>query len=121
MAATLRTTADYTPTFFKAKGKSYRFVNVDSEVRIDGGTARVRDGRDESQVPLTAPYFLVDGYAPFAAQMLLLRYWKQHGQPRIVHTVPGMPINDVIVEPRGREAVRVAGKALTLDRYVVDG
>jgi imidazolonepropionase-like amidohydrolase len=121
LAATLCTTADFTPTFFHATGKSYRFVNVDSDVRMDGATAIVRNGHTESRVALTPPYFLIDGYAPFAAQMLLLRYWKQHGQPRIIHTVPGMPVNDVIVEPRGREAVRAGGKAFTLDRYLIDG
>jgi len=121
LTATLGTTADFTPTFLQAKGKSYRFVNVDSEVRVEGTAAVVRDGRVESHVALTPPFFLVDGYAPFAAQMLMLRYWKQHGQPRVIHTVPGMPANDVIVEPRGREAVRAGGKTVTLDRYLVDG
>src|SRR4249919_2553029 len=42
LAATLRTRPDFTPLSFKASGKSYRFVNVDSEVRIDGGDAIVR-------------------------------------------------------------------------------
>src|ERR1041385_3594823 len=47
LAATLRTRADYTPTLFQAKGKSYRFVNVDSDIRIDGSDARVRaDGAE---------------------------------------------------------------------------
>src|SRR5213593_3497826 len=31
LAATLRTRADFTPISFLAKGKSYRFVNVDSD------------------------------------------------------------------------------------------
>jgi imidazolonepropionase-like amidohydrolase len=121
LTATLRTAADFTPVAFQSRGKSYRFVNVDSEVRIDGDTAVVRDGRAESRVPVQAPFFTVDGYAPFAAQMLLLRYWKQHGQPRVIATVPGTPAHDVIIEPRGREAVRTGGKVVTLDRYLVDG
>src|SRR5882672_10646538 len=32
LAATLRTKADFTPISMKASGKSYRFVNVDSDV-----------------------------------------------------------------------------------------
>src|SRR5579872_765 len=40
LAATLQTKADYTPIHFTAKGKSYRFVNVDSDVTIDGDTAQ---------------------------------------------------------------------------------
>src|SRR5712675_2344411 len=93
--ATLRTKADFTPLAFKASGKSYRFVNVDSEVRIDGDAAIVKADGGESRVTLTAPFYTIDGYAPFAAQMLLLRYWKQHGQPRVMRTVPGLPSNDV--------------------------
>src|SRR5256885_12771253 len=36
LTATLRTKADLTPIAFRASGKSYRFVNVDSDVRVDG-------------------------------------------------------------------------------------
>jgi len=121
LAATLRTRADYTPRSFQAKGKSYRFVNVDSDVTIDGREAHVRADGGEARVPLPEHFYTVDGYAPFAAQMLLLRYWMQHGQPRVVGTVPGLPVNDVFIEARGRTVVSVAGKRVTLSRFVVDG
>ena len=121
LAATLRTTTDFTPLSFKANGKSYRFVNVDSEVRIEGGTAIVKADGTDARVPLTGPFYTVDGYAPFAAQMLLLRYWKLHGEPRVMHTVPGLPTNDVWIEARGREAIRIGSNAIRLDRYVIDG
>src|SRR5580765_5617967 len=66
LAATLRTKADFTPVAFTATGKSYRFVNVDSDVRVDGSDAIVRaDGR-EARVTVAAPFYTVDGYAPFA-------------------------------------------------------
>src|SRR4051812_1290927 len=42
LAATLRAKADFTPLSFRAQGKSYRFVNVDSEVRVDGANAIVK-------------------------------------------------------------------------------
>ena len=42
LAATLRARADFTPISFQAKGKSYRFVNVDSDVRVEGSDAVVR-------------------------------------------------------------------------------
>src|SRR6185295_9654502 len=121
LAATLRTRADYTPRSFQAKGKSYRFVNVDSDVTIDGRDARVRADGGDARVRLPERFYTVDGYAPFAAQMLLLRYWKQHGQPRVVGTVPGLPVNDVFIEARGRNVLRAAGKRIVLDRFVVDG
>jgi imidazolonepropionase-like amidohydrolase len=121
LAATLRMQPDFTPIAFKASGKSYRFVNVDSAVRIEGSDAVVRADGAETRVTLPAPFFAVDGYAPFAAQMLMLRYWQRHGQPRVLKTVPGLPINDVFVEARGREAVRVGGNVVRLDRFAIDG
>ena len=111
LTATLRAKADFTPISFQAKGKSYRFVNVDSDVRVEGSDAVVRaDGDVERRVTLPAQFFTVDGYAPFSAQMLLLRYWKRHGQPRLLRTVPGQPTNDVFIEARGREAIRIGGE-----------
>lgn len=119
--ATLRTRADYTPVHFTAKGKSYRFVNVDSDVAVEGTSATVRADGATANVMLPAPFYTVDGYAPFAAQMLMLRYWKQHGQPRVIRTIPGSPGNDVFIESRGREAIRIATKTVRLERFVIDG
>jgi imidazolonepropionase-like amidohydrolase len=121
LAATLRAKADFTPVSFTARGKSYRFVNVDSDVRIDGGDAIVTADGAESRVALSAPFYTVDGYAPFAAQLMLLRYWKQHGEPRVIRTVPGLPANDVFIEARGREAIRIGSTVVRLDRYAIDG
>jgi imidazolonepropionase-like amidohydrolase len=121
LASTLHTKTDFTPLSFKATGKSYRFVNVDSDVRIENGTAIVKADGAESRVPLNGPFYTVDGYAPFAAQMMLLRYWKLHGEPRVLHTVPGLPANDVYIEARGREAIRIGNEAIQLNRYVIDG
>ncbi|MCU1385510.1 MAG: amidohydrolase [Acidobacteria bacterium] len=121
LAATLRMAADLTPRAFKATGKSYRFVNVDSDVRIEGRDAIVKADGAESRVTLTTPFYTVDGYAPFAAQMMLLRYWKQHGQPRVIRTVPGLPSNEVFIEPRGREAIRIGATVVRLERYAIDG
>ena len=121
LSATLRTKPDFTPVLFHASGKSYRFVNVDSDVKIAGSDARIRADGVETRVTLPAQFYTVDGYAPFAAQMLMLRYWKQHGQPRVLQTVPGQPTSDVIIEARGREAIRLGDKVITLNRFAVDG
>lgn len=121
LAATLRTQADYTPLSFTASGKSYRFVNVDSDVRIEGSTAIVKADGAESKVALHGPFYTVDGYAPFAAQMMLLRYWNQRGEPRLIRTVPGLPANDVFIERRGREAIKLGETVVRLTRYAIDG
>jgi imidazolonepropionase-like amidohydrolase len=121
LAATLETRADYTPTSFSAKGKSYRFVNVDSHVTIDGHEAIVQADGTNARVPLPSQFFTADGYAPFSAQMLLLRYWKQHGRPHEIGTVPGKPVNQVFINLEGRDTVRVDSASINLDRFVVDG
>src|SRR5262249_17174500 len=121
LTATVRTKRDYTPVAFKATGRSYRFVNVDSDIRIDGGDAVVRADGAETRVPMPPPFFTVDGYAPGAAQTVMLRYWKAHGQPRQLRTVPGLPVNEVVIEARGRDAMRVGDRDVRLERYVIDG
>jgi imidazolonepropionase-like amidohydrolase len=121
LSATLRTKSDFTPLRYTATGKSYRFVNVDSDVTVNGTSATVHADGADRRVALPPLFFTVDGYAPFAAQMLMLRYWRQHGQPRVLTTIPGLPTNDVIIESRGRDSIRVAGTAVGLDRFAVDG
>src|SRR3954453_10211773 len=121
LTSTLRTKTGFTPLSFNASGKSYRFVNVDSDVRVENGSAIVKADGGESRVAITGPFYTVDGYAPFAAQMLLLRYWKLHGEPRVMRTVPGLPTNEVFIEARGREAIRIGSTEVRLERYVVDG
>jgi imidazolonepropionase-like amidohydrolase len=121
LSAALGMRDDLTPVHFTAKGQSYRYVNVDSDVTIDGRTAVVRADGKEQRVPLPDLFYTVDGYAPLSAQMLMLRYWKQHGSPRTLQTIPGLPINDVSIELRARETLRLGAKVFTFDRYVVDG
>ena len=57
LASTLHTTTDYTPIAFTAKGKTYRFVNVDSQVRIDGTTATVLADGAESKAPVDRTFY----------------------------------------------------------------
>jgi imidazolonepropionase-like amidohydrolase len=121
LGASLRMAGDLTPKRFEARGKSYRFVNVDSEVEVEGGSAtvRVRDRTDRVAIPES--FFTVDGYAPFAVQMMLVRYWNAHGRPEVLATLPGEPWNDVRIEHRGRDSVDVGSGARILDRYTLEG
>ncbi|HEX3704639.1 MAG TPA: amidohydrolase family protein [Vicinamibacterales bacterium] len=121
LAATLRTTPDLTPVMFRAKGKSYRFVNVDSDITITGRDAVVTADGATRHVALPQTFFTVDGYAPFSAQMLLVRYWKAHGRPPVLQTIPGAPLNDVWIEDRGRETLKAGARTLALERYAIDG
>jgi imidazolonepropionase-like amidohydrolase len=94
---------------------------VDSHVTVNGRDATVVADGTERHVELPAVFFTADGYAPFSAQMLLLRYWKRHGRPPVIQTVPGLPLNDVVIQSRGPETIQLGSTRLPLDRFVVDG
>jgi imidazolonepropionase-like amidohydrolase len=122
LQASLRMAAvDLTPRRFEARGKSYRFVNVDSEVRLEKGFASVRVRNQTSRVSVPERVFTVDGYAPFSVQMMLVRYWNARGRPEVLATIPGEPLNEVRVEHRGRDEVRAGGRVVALDRYTLEG
>ena len=124
LAASLRMAGDMTPRRFEAKGKSYRFVNVDSEVTLESGSASVRVRGDTNRVSIPERVFTVDGYAPFSVQMMLVRYWNAHGRPAVLATLPGEagePLNEVRIAIRGRDEVRVGERVVVLDRYTLEG
>lgn len=123
LAASLKTQPDFTPIHFQAKGKTYRFVPVDTDIAIHGSLATVRAdaGASETDVQLPQRFFTVDGYAPFAAQMVLLRYWNAHGKPRTLAAVPGDPTNELIIESRGNDEIHIGNTTIRLNRYSIDG
>ena len=121
LATTLRLKPDLTPEQLTTAGKTYRFVTLDTAVDVAAGRASVRDGRQTSEVALPERFFTVTGYAPFAVQMMLVRYWKTHGRPEVLRTVPGAPTNEVTVEAAGADTVAVGGKPVRLERYLVSG
>jgi imidazolonepropionase-like amidohydrolase len=119
--ARLETRTDFTPKRFEAKGKTYRFVNVDVVVDVLGGTTRIRNLGDTSTVPTPTVFFTSRGYAPLAARAMLLRYWDTHSRPSRMANLPGAPGAQIAIEYRGIDTVRVAGKKVPLRRYSVDG
>ncbi len=74
LSAMLRMKPDLTPEQFEAHGKSYRPFPVEVSVK------------DPAQA---APFFTISGYSPLSVQMLMLRYWRSHGQPRRMIQLPG--------------------------------
>ena len=112
---------DLTPLRFRAKGKTYRFVNVDSDVEIEGGVARVKDLGTTSRRSLPKVFFAARGYAPLSGRALLVRYWERHDRPRELAVVPGTPTRQVRIRFRGIDQIRIPGRDLALRRYTVDG
>lgn len=121
LSATLRLDSAFAPTRFRAQGRTYRFVNVDVDVEVDGTTLRVRENGAESHFDLPANFFPTRGNAPVSARALLVRYWERQGRPDRLGAIPGRSNSDVRVEFRGVDTVRVGDRDVPLSRYSVDG
>ena len=100
------------------KGKIARDAEIDDTVDATGARISIRQGEQHSQERKPGKYFLLGSYAPTALQMLLMRYWRSHHQPR---ELPAFPLGKVRIEPRGRDTVVLDGKSIQLDRYLVHG
>ena len=118
LSATLRLKEDLTPEAFDSKGKNSRLTEVDDSVVVDGQTVHVRQGTSKKDEATPKLFFLIDGYAPTAMQMMLMRYWLANGSPAKLQTFPAGPIG---IERRGQDQVESQGKTRTLDRYSVSG
>ena len=116
--ATLHAATDYTPRSFVINGRTSRLSTIDATVTIEGGTAHVRVDREKSDVATPSQFFTVAGYSPVSLEMALLRYWRSHGSPARLKTLPA---GDVEIADRGAETVAVDGRHISLRRYSVRG
>ena len=121
LASTLATTTDFKPTRFTSKGKSYRFVNVDTDISVVGDTATTNNLGVKAAVPVPEQYFVASGYGPLAGRAVLIRYWEAHQRPAHLTLLPRSTGYDAAIEYRGIDTVRVAGRSLRLRRYSVEG
>ncbi|MEA3247308.1 MAG: hypothetical protein U9Q74_14235, partial [Gemmatimonadota bacterium] len=114
--AGLDTRRDGTPTHFRARGNSYRFVNIDIDVTSDGARTRVRSLGDT--VVLSAPRSVfARSYAPLSGRAAVIRYWEAHGRPARLDGLEG-PVRVLL---RGGDTLNVHGRRVVLRRYDVDG
>ena len=118
LTATLRLRDGRTPGRFEVKGMTSRFTQIDSEVRVEGRTAAVREGKNTTHRPVPDRFFVAGGFAPVSVQMMLVRDWERGQVAGPLETLPG---GSVTIEKRGRDTVEVAGKRVELDRYSVGG
>ena len=103
LTATLRTSDSYVPQNFVIKGKTSRMSDIDTQVTVDGDKATIHQGKDTRNATTPASFFTISGYAPVAVQMELIRYWRTHGSPAELATLPS---GSVKVQDRGSETDR---------------
>ena len=122
LTSTLRLSAALDPLHLRSAGRTYRFVNVDADVVVDGNRVHVRQFGDTTTIARPNAFFPIAGYAPLEAQALLVRYWETRGRPASIVTAPGDPTTTVTIEDLG--PVRMAfggGNAIALRRFSIDG
>ena len=118
LTATLRTSDSYVPQNFVIKGKTSRMSDIDTQVTVDGDKATIHQGKDTRNATTPASFFTISGYAPVAVQMELIRYWRTHGSPAELATLPS---GSVKVQDRGSETIDVDGHNIQVERYTVQG
>ena len=124
LTATLKTSDDYTPQSFTIQGKTSRMSGIDSSVEISGSSATIRQGSgqgdNKNARTVTVPqiFFTIAGYAPVAMQMALIRYWRAHGSPAHLSTLPS---GEVQIQDRGSESIDVDDRRVQLERFTVRG
>ncbi len=109
---------DYTPQSFTIKGNTSRSSEIDAEVTVIGTDARVRDGKKIETLALPGRFFTISGYAPVAIEQALMRYWKGHGSPA---KLPTLPSGEVEITDRGSETINIDGEQAKVERYSVKG
>jgi imidazolonepropionase-like amidohydrolase len=118
LKATLKAGADYTPSEFTISGRNSRSSTIEDAVTIRGDRAEVREGKETKSARVPKTYFTIAGYAPVSMQMAMMRYWKAHGAPAKVETLPG---GTVQIKDRGSDTFTISGKTVKLERYSVQG
>ena len=110
LRATLVMAPDLTPNDFQIKGSISRFSSIENSVH----------GRSAGQVtiPPGENFFDIQGYAPVAVQMMLVRYWRSHGSPRTLKTLPR---GEVQIQEQGTEEFTIGGRKVPLRKLSVRG
>lgn len=121
LASQLSTDREGRPSHFEARGRSYRFVNVDVSVTRDGALARVENLGSRATIALAEPYFFSRGYPPLSARAPLIAYWERAGRPARINAVPDSSPNGIRIRYRGTDQVKDGDRVVSLRRYTVDG
>ncbi|MBZ5508099.1 MAG: amidohydrolase family protein [Acidobacteriia bacterium] len=110
LTTTLTMEKDLTPRDFQIKGRISRFSSIENSVH----------GRSAGQVtiPPGENFFDIQGYAPVSVQMMLVRYWRSHGSPKTLKTLPR---GEVQIQDLGTETFTIDGRKVELRKLFVRG
>lgn len=110
LTATLTMEKDLTPRDFAIKGKISRFSSIEDSVHgRSTGTVTIPPGEN---------FFDIQGYAPVSVQMMLVRYWRSHGSPKTLKTLPR---GEVQIQDQGTETFTIGSRKIPLHKLSVRG
>jgi imidazolonepropionase-like amidohydrolase len=110
LTATLVMAPDLTPNNFQIKGKISRFSSIEDSVHgRSAGTVTIPPGEN---------FFDIQGYAPVSVQMMLVRYWRSHGSPKTLKTLPR---GEVQIQDQGTEKFTIGKRQVELRKLSVRG
>src|SRR6478672_11618734 len=110
LKASLTMEKDLTPRDFQIKGKISRFSSIEDSVHgRTAGTVTIPPGEN---------FFDIQGYAPVSVQMMMVRYWRSHGSPQSLKTLPR---GEVQIVEQGTEKLTIGGRQVELHKLFVRG
>ncbi len=110
LTATLTMDKDLTPRDFAIKGKISRFSSIEDSVHgRSAGAVTIPPGEN---------FFDIQGYAPVSVQMMLVRYWRSHGSPKTLKTLPR---GEVQIQDQGTETFAIGKRQVQLHKLSVRG
>jgi len=118
LGASLLSSDDLAPRRFTIKGQTSRSSTIDDGVDLEGDSARIRIDSTVNTIARPAVGYTIAGYAPIAIQQAMVRYWRHHGSPARLATLPG---GTVTISRRGVDTVAAEGRQELLTRYSVAG
>jgi imidazolonepropionase-like amidohydrolase len=110
LSATLTIDKDLTPLEFQIKGKISRFSSIEDTVHgRSAGAVTIPPGEN---------FFAIQGYAPVSVQMMLVRYWRTHGSPKTLKTLPR---GEVQIQDQGTEKLSIGKRQVELHKLSIRG
>ncbi len=89
-------------------------------LEVKGPSVTMREAGVTRTVSKPAVAFVASGPMPAAMQMMMMRYWKRHGQPARLPVIresdKALPLE---IRPVGHDAFSVKGQMVRLTRYTV--
>ncbi len=119
-SASLAFGARMTPLHLEQQTSSGTGPATSDSTEIDGAVATIHEGGLTRTIARPATAFVGFASMPAALQMMMMRYWRSHGQPARLAMLRASPeAPPVEIKLVGHEAFLVKGRMVRLSRYTV--